>query len=166
MRQQLRKAAAWTAVWGLMGAAIWLLVRGSEAEDSPLAPVIARLGDEDYSIREAASGELMQLGESALPALRQAAAQSTDLETRLRARQLVSTILLSVCKSKSTGLSMVVVGAGSDSLGSPLGEGGRRDDEAPHGVRITATFLLGQYEVTQEEYEKVMQTNPSWFGPE
>lgn len=164
MHQRFRQAAGWAAAWTVVGAVVWLTVRGSEAEESPLAPIIARLGDEDYSIREAASRELLHFGEPALPALRAAAATNTDLETRLRARQLVSAILLSIRKSKSTGLVMAVVEGGTATIGSPEGEGGRRDDEAPHRVRITSTFLLGQYEVTQDEYEKVMGTNPSWFS--
>jgi formylglycine-generating enzyme required for sulfatase activity len=32
-------------------------------------------------------------------------------------------------------------------------------------VRITRPFLLGAYEVTQDEYKQVMFTNPSWFAP-
>ena len=38
------------------------------------------------------------------------------------------------------------------------------DDESPrHEVTITKDFYLGIYEVTQEEYERVMGVNPSQF---
>ena len=34
-----------------------------------------------------------------------------------------------------------------------------------HRERIAVPFYLGCYEVTQAEYERVMNTNPSWFSP-
>jgi formylglycine-generating enzyme required for sulfatase activity len=49
-------------------------------------------------------------------------------------------------------------------MGSPDSEVGRGQDERPHRVRITKPFYLGMYEVTQQEYEQVMGTNPSNFA--
>ena len=41
------------------------------------------------------------------------------------------------------------------------------DDDDAHQVTLTKAFDLGVYEVTQEQYEKVMGTNPSYFnGPQ
>lgn len=37
-------------------------------------------------------------------------------------------------------------------------------DAVPHPVRITKDFLLGTYEVTQEQYQLVMLSNPSWHA--
>jgi len=51
-------------------------------------------------------------------------------------------------------------------MGSPTDEKQRQADEAQHEVELTKGFWLGKYEVTQEEYEKVMGSNPSQFkGP-
>jgi formylglycine-generating enzyme required for sulfatase activity len=46
--------------------------------------------------------------------------------------------------------------------------GGELDNERPrHQVEITKPFYMGIYEVTQEQYEKVMDENPSGFkGPD
>ena len=47
------------------------------------------------------------------------------------------------------------------SMGSPLGEPGRADDEQRHPVRITRAFLLKATEVKQAEYQALMGSNPS-----
>jgi formylglycine-generating enzyme required for sulfatase activity len=62
-------------------------------------------------------------------------------------------------------LEMVRIPAGSFLMGSPETEPGSFfDDEGPqHKVKFTRAFYLGKYEVTQEQYQKVMGTNPSCF---
>jgi formylglycine-generating enzyme required for sulfatase activity len=50
-------------------------------------------------------------------------------------------------------------------MGSPASESGRKDDEVQHTVNISG-FYLGKYEVSQQEYETLMGSNPSHFkGP-
>jgi formylglycine-generating enzyme required for sulfatase activity len=61
------------------------------------------------------------------------------------------------------GMEFVLVPAGTFMMGSPTSEKSRRDDETQHRVTISKDFYLGKYEVTQEEYEKVMEKNPSYF---
>jgi formylglycine-generating enzyme required for sulfatase activity len=64
----------------------------------------------------------------------------------------------------SIGMEFVKIPAGSFMMGSPTSEKDRSDDEGPQRrVTINYEFYLGKYEVTQEEYEKVMGTNPSNF---
>ncbi len=47
-------------------------------------------------------------------------------------------------------------------MGCSPGDGECREEESPpHRVRITRGFEIGQYEVTQAEWEAVMQSNPS-----
>jgi formylglycine-generating enzyme required for sulfatase activity len=51
-------------------------------------------------------------------------------------------------------------------MGSPEDELGRFDDETQHRVTITQGFWLGKYQVTQAQWEAVMESNPSHFkGP-
>ncbi len=46
-------------------------------------------------------------------------------------------------------------------MGSPSGELGRESDEAIHTVVLTKDYIVEDHEVTQDEYEAVMNTNPS-----
>jgi formylglycine-generating enzyme required for sulfatase activity len=67
----------------------------------------------------------------------------------------------------SVGMKLVRIPAGKFLMGSPANEEGRDDDEGPqHEVEISQPFYMGVYEVTQEEYQKVVGTNPSWFSPQ
>ena len=61
-------------------------------------------------------------------------------------------------------MDFVWIEQGTFTVGSPLGEQGRGSDEGPaHWVGIREGFWLGQYEVTQEQWEAVMGTTP-WAG--
>jgi sulfatase modifying factor 1 len=148
------------------GGFLWLNTLNTDAEENHHAPLIERLGHEDFAQREDASQQLEALGEVALPELRKAATDSRDLETRLRAKQLVVAILLALRTSKTTGMELALVESGTITMGSPDGEAGRKADESAHRLQITQSFLLGKYEVTQDEYQKVMLTNPSHFAPQ
>jgi formylglycine-generating enzyme required for sulfatase activity len=65
----------------------------------------------------------------------------------------------------SLGMRLVLIPAGKFLMGSPANEPIGFDVERPqHEVEITQPFYMGVYEVTQEEYQKVMLTNPSWFS--
>jgi uncharacterized protein (TIGR02996 family) len=65
--------------------------------------------------------------------------------------------------SNSIGMKFVLISAGTFLMGSPKNEMHRQDNEGPqHKVEITRPFYLGMYQVTQEEYQRVMGNNPSW----
>ena len=60
------------------------------------------------------------------------------------------------------GIVLVPFPAGEFTMGSPASEVGRDDhDETRHRVQITKAFYLSAYEVTQDQYERVMGKNPS-----
>jgi formylglycine-generating enzyme required for sulfatase activity len=58
-------------------------------------------------------------------------------------------------------LELVLVPGGRFKMGSPKDEQDRNEDELQHWVVITKPFYCGKYEVTQEQWEKVMKRNPS-----
>jgi formylglycine-generating enzyme required for sulfatase activity len=73
----------------------------------------------------------------------------------------------------SIGMKLTLIPAGEFQMGSPDSEPDRtlaspylpHDDETQHLVKISKPFYLGVYEVTQQQYEKVMGTRP-WQGEE
>ena len=48
-------------------------------------------------------------------------------------------------------------------MGSPESESERKSGEVRHRVRLTQGFWMGKYEVTQQQWGAVMETNPSDF---
>ena len=59
----------------------------------------------------------------------------------------------------SISMRFVSIPAGTFTMGDANGD----DNETPHQVTLTKPFELGVYEVTQEQYERVMGENPSHF---
>ncbi len=65
---------------------------------------------------------------------------------------------------KSTGIEMLLVPPGTFMMGASPGDTQAGDGEKPaHEVTITNAFYLGRTEVTQAQWFKVMDTNPSKF---
>ncbi|MDQ1316535.1 MAG: Formylglycine-rating enzyme family protein [Candidatus Poribacteria bacterium] len=61
-------------------------------------------------------------------------------------------------------IDMVWINPGTFTMGSPDSESGRESNEEPlHKVTITQGFWLGKYELTQSQWESVMNTCP-WEG--
>jgi formylglycine-generating enzyme required for sulfatase activity len=61
-------------------------------------------------------------------------------------------------------MTLMQLPAGKFTMGSPNSESGRDSCEGPQRiVTISKAFYMGIYEVTQEQYEAVMGTNPSNF---
>lgn len=61
----------------------------------------------------------------------------------------------------SIGMQLVCVPAGEFRMGSPLYEDGRALGEQLQIVRIAEPFYIAAHEVTQEQYQQVMGSNPS-----
>ena len=62
---------------------------------------------------------------------------------------------------KGVKLEMVLIPAGKFMMGSPGAEVGRRENETQHEVTLTKPFYMGKYEVTQEQWQVIMGSNPS-----
>ena len=60
-------------------------------------------------------------------------------------------------------LELAWIPPGEFMMGSPMNEPGRSVDERLHRVKLTKGFWMGKYEVTQEQWQRVMGNNPSWF---
>ena len=63
-------------------------------------------------------------------------------------------------------MELVLIKPGTFQMGSPEGEKGRAADEKQHTVTIRKAFYMAKFPVTQEQYEAVINTNPSDFKKE
>ncbi|MDR3362090.1 MAG: formylglycine-generating enzyme family protein [Desulfovibrio sp.] len=61
--------------------------------------------------------------------------------------------------TNSIGMEFVLIPAGSFQMGSDV----LNDEKPVHRVTISRSFYLGKFEVTQEQWAKIMDENPSWF---
>src|SRR5205807_6124391 len=67
--------------------------------------------------------------------------------------------------TNALGMKLALVPAGTFLMGSPEDEPGHRFNEGPqHEVVLTQPFYLGVHPVTQEQYERVMDSNPARFN--
>jgi formylglycine-generating enzyme required for sulfatase activity len=66
--------------------------------------------------------------------------------------------------TNSIGMKLVRIPPGTFMMGSPKTENGDYNERPQHQVTITKPFYMGVYTVTQEEYEKVMGSNPSAYS--
>ena len=64
----------------------------------------------------------------------------------------------------ATPLEMILIPAGTFTMGSPSNEKDRTIDEVQHQVTLTKDFYIGKYEVTQAQWQAVMGSNPSSFS--
>ena len=62
------------------------------------------------------------------------------------------------------GMRFILIPAGSFIMGSPESEEGRQWNETQHKVVISKSFYLGETEVTQGQWEKLVGFNPSSFA--
>ena len=78
--------------------------------------------------------------------------------------KLPDTVSSSESFQNSLGMSFVVIPAGEFQMGIPdEGNGSQPPEECPtHLVQIPAPIKMGQYEVTQQQYAAVMDSNPSF----
>jgi len=65
--------------------------------------------------------------------------------------------------SEGLTLDLIYISPGLFTMGSPQDEEGHNEDEIQHEVILTQGFYLGRYPVYQEQYECLMQENPSYF---
>ena len=66
--------------------------------------------------------------------------------------------------TNSIGMTFNLIPAGTFTMGSPLNELGRFDDETQHEVTLSQPFYMQTTEVTQAQWVAVMGSNPSYFN--
>ena len=135
-------------------------------EAERIASLIEQLGDRDYNTREAASRGLVNEGEKALPAVRDALRTTAKLEVSTRALAVETRIIAACRTSRTTKMELSVLPSGTFEMGSPPREYTRRAEETQHTVQLNSIILIGTREVTQEEYTAIAGTNPSGFSPD
>jgi formylglycine-generating enzyme required for sulfatase activity len=64
--------------------------------------------------------------------------------------------------TNSIGMKLLLIPKGTFMMGSPESEERRRPQESQHDVTLSKDYFLGAYEVTQSEYQQVMNKNPSF----
>jgi len=68
--------------------------------------------------------------------------------------------------TNNLGMKFTWIPPGTFMMGSPKEEEGRFDNENQHKVTLTKGFYMGVYTVTQEQWQAVMDNNPSHFKGE
>ena len=71
--------------------------------------------------------------------------------------------LLTNKEYKITKLVLRRIPAGTFTMGSPVTEKGRRNNEIPHQVSLTRDYYMGVFEVTQGQWKQLMGSNPSYY---
>jgi formylglycine-generating enzyme required for sulfatase activity len=74
---------------------------------------------------------------------------------------IIASFAVLSCAQKQNN-NMVYIKGGTFTMGSPGAEAESDFDEAPHQVTVSS-FFLGKYEVTQDEYQKIMNSTPGNF---
>lgn len=99
--------------FGIVLAALAALAPASAQESARVGGLVARLGHPEFAEREAATTELIAVGESALPALR-AALAAEDAEVARRAAGLIAAIARRVEARRLLAPTMVALAAPAD----------------------------------------------------
>ncbi len=72
-------------------------------------------------------------------------------------------ILAQTVFTNNLGMRFILIPAGSFLMGSPATEKGRNWNEKRHRVTITKSFYMGETEVTQGQWNRLVSPNPSTF---
>ena len=107
--------------------------------------------------------EELRKKEEELQARERAVVQEKKVEV-VKASPVLENPSSSKTYTNSLGMEFVLIPAGEFMMGAVPQDKEAGDGEKPqHKVRITKPFYMGKYPVTQEEWEKIMGNNPSYF---
>jgi formylglycine-generating enzyme len=137
-----------------------------------LRPQDIRVGMQQWMKLEAWFGEdprLQPLRASSAAAAAAAAAARADVLRRSGLAAVAGSVTDEVSGfpkrviHTKTGIELVLIPAGEFLMGSPASESGHQEDETQHLRMIRKPFYMGVTEVTQAQWRKVMDNNPSRF---
>jgi len=87
---------------------------------------------------------------------------ASGYNSKTSAAVVVSAALAEI--TSANGIVLRLISAGTFTMGSPASEPNRDSGETQHQVTLTKSFYMGKYQVTQEQYQAVMESNPSSFS--
>jgi formylglycine-generating enzyme required for sulfatase activity len=87
----------------------------------------------------------------------------TDADGEVTARSKARAGYFTEALGNGMTLEMVEVPGGTFTMGSPSNEAERENDEGPQHQVTVSSFAMGKYEVTQQQWRAVMNSNPSKF---
>ena len=90
-------------------------------------------------------------------------AKSSDLTVTVTKATSGGTTVITLDATTGMKMYFAEVPFGTFTMGSPVTETYHQSDETEHQVTISKAFFMGAHEVTQEQYQKIMGTNPSYF---
>jgi formylglycine-generating enzyme required for sulfatase activity len=96
-------------------------------------------------------------------AANRAAKTAVDQPEKTAANKSISPATSFAESVNGSKIEMVAVKGGTFVMGSPTSDQGRDQDEGPQAEVTVQNFHMSKYEVTQAQYESVMNTNPSSF---
>ncbi len=164
----MRKVQYISVLTSVVGVVVVLLALGQEPA-KPATEIdrwLEQLASPQFRVREQASDALVDAGEKVLPAVRERLKTAQELEVIVRCERIEYRIMQSLKQSKKVaGLELMPIPPGTFTMGYSGPAQQAPADEKQHEVTQTTYFLVGVSEVTQDQYKRVMGTNPSEYTP-
>ena len=159
--------------WAFIGAEVAVLCRNSqiktEDKKNPLLPVVFIMGAIIFGLVinmiSGGSDEQDFGGAGWNSSDTEVMTSSSEEKSVTDDQDVQTTASLTNTDSSNVQDGFLLIEGGTFLMGSPESENWRIDDEVQHEVSVLS-FYIDPYETTQEEYEHLMESNPSTFTGE
>jgi serine/threonine protein kinase/formylglycine-generating enzyme required for sulfatase activity len=88
----------------------------------------------------------------------------SELAAKNEQQKCASRLKTPIIVTNAVGIKLALIPPGAFRMGSPESEKDRGEDEQQHDLRISQSFRLGVYEITQSQFDRVTGRNPSVFS--
>jgi formylglycine-generating enzyme required for sulfatase activity len=153
-------SAAILAVVAVLLTTIWFQKRNDRGLDVPQNTV---KGPSEAVVSTEKAAPILSTTSQLAPAENQRRVVSSPPPTPKSDGQFEGTVAGQTRDDNGLKTKLVWIPPGTFTMGSPKDEKGRENDESAVKVALTQGLWLGQCEVTQSEWQRVMQTTP-WSG--